>query len=370
MKKLSALIIGTLLFIPTASAQTTIPDYSATDDITSTLSDISGHTYEDAIQYLLANDIIHGYPDETFKPDQTINRAEFVKMIVNSKFDLEDYTKVENCFPDVRTDWYAEFVCFAKNRNIIEGYPDGYFKPEQQINFVEAAKIVVLTLGLENSNDTNIWYFGYVQALEDNNYIPSSIYALDKFITRGELSEILYRILEEISDKSSVSLLPDIHTGPSDWDTFTKNGFEFDHPGWVGYVRHGWDYLADELKNIEGLDTGNYMAVDHYLVTYNVGVAESASNESALDTTKWFDHPIISSSYTNVNGLPTLRREYRAYPGDVMNGRTVGFDEVIIIYTYRNGTQVKVMQYFNAHPPTQAAFIAVFESIAATVRAV
>jgi hypothetical protein len=332
------------------------------------LTDINNHKYETAITYLFENKIISGYSDGTFKPDNTINRAEFLKMILNSAYTEKEIGSYNYCFTDVKNEWFSPFVCFAFRQKIVEGYGDGNFKPGNEISFVEASKILVNTQKIPQEPDPEIWYYGFVKALEENNYIPKSILSLDKKITRGEMSEMLYRILEENHDLPSQILLPDIYKGPSDWASFDKNGFIFSHPNWVGYIRHGWDYLSDELKNIEGLDTKNYEQVDHYLVYYTKAVSTTSSDESALKQSNWFGHPLKSESYTNINGLPALRREYRASPGEVVNGRTVNYDEIIIVYTYRKSDKVAVLEYFNAHPPTQSEFVAQFEEIAKTMR--
>ncbi len=326
------------------------------------LTDIKNHNYETAIKHLQDGEMIQGYADNTFKPDRPLNRAEFVKMIVNSHYNAEDIEEenLKNCFPDVTDQWFAKYVCFAKKHNIIGGYPDGFFKPERTINFSEAAKITVLTKELDYSENSKNWYQGYVDALQKNKYVPQSVKSAGSITTRGEFAELLWRILEEKKDLPTSNL---------SWETYSKDGFSFDHPNWVGYERHGWMYLSDELKNIEGLDTKNYIQVDHYLATYNLSASESLSDYEALDTQVWFGHPRTDVQSKTINGLPALRREYHASPGDVINGRTIGYDEIIIVYTYRNGRDIKVMQYFNAHPPTQDEFVADFEEIAQTVRA-
>jgi hypothetical protein len=367
MKKI--LLIAVLIlttFSQTVFAQGIIIDKTPTPELIS-LSDINGHPYENAIDYLLQKGIISGYPDGTFKPNQTVNRAEFTKMIVNAAMTIDTSVSLSMCFPDVKDQWFARYVCFARIKQIISGYPDGFFRPEQTINFVEASKILVLTNKLAYQNG-DTWYYGYVKSLEDSKYIPVSITKLDQQVTRAELAEMLWRILQKKSDQTFSKVLPVINKGPAGWTAFSKDGFVFNHPSWVGYMRNGWDYLSDQLKNIEGLDTKNYEIVDHYLASYKVTVSASASDDAALNTKVWFGHPLVNSKYLTINGLPAMRREYRAYPGDVLNGRTIGYDEVIIVYTYRKGTSVKVMQYFNAHPPTAAEMIAIFEQIAATVR--
>ena len=47
-----------------------------------TLSDISEHPNETAIQYLYDNGVIQGYPDGTFRPEDTVKRGELIKILV------------------------------------------------------------------------------------------------------------------------------------------------------------------------------------------------------------------------------------------------------------------------------------------------
>ena len=99
-------------------------------------------------------------------------------------------------------EWYFDYVCVAKHENIIGGYPDGSFKPAQEINFVEAAKIIGLAMGLR-SETTDPWYKGYVDVLAAKNAIPVSITMFDQKITRGEMSEMIYRLRSEVTNLSS-----------------------------------------------------------------------------------------------------------------------------------------------------------------------
>ena len=84
------------------------------------------------------------------------------------------------------------------------------------------------------------------------------------------------------------------------------------------------------------------MAVDSYLSVYTVGGSD-------LNTTVWFDHPLVSSQELTINGVTALKRHYRAPRGTVVNGRTTGENENITVYTYRIDGKVAVLQYFNAY---------------------
>lgn len=313
-------------------------------DSVSEFTDVYSHAYKTAIEYLKDNSIISGYSDGTYKPDYAINRAEFMKIIMEAKFS-SDIGNAGNCFHDVSSAWYAPYICAAKNKGIVGGYSDGYFRPAQSINFAEAAKILSEIYGLEITPG-NQWYEGYVKALQSDNYIPVTINRLDKPISRAEMAELIWRIKEQKKDQSSIDLIHEpISVNSSDyasWATYNGDGFSFSHPNWYKGVKWGWDLLTDELDFYQNLNTSNYMDVDSYLSVYTVGGSD-------LNTSIWFGHPLVSSSELTINGVPALKRHYRAPRGTVVNGRTTGENENITIYTYRLNGKVAVLQYFNAY---------------------
>lgn len=213
MQKLTRLLIASSLFIGTAGtgfAADAAFSQKAFTDVKST--DVSF----EAIEYLRSNNVIKGYLDGTFQPDRRLSRAEFVKFITNPF--ILDTTRINDCvpaettedsttvfFPDVAKDaWYATEVCFAKTKRIIDGYPDGMFRPNHTINFVEGAKILsnVFTLEVENEAPGAYWYRPYTQRLSDLHAIPTSITRLDKPLTRREMAEIIFRLK---TDKTNAS---------------------------------------------------------------------------------------------------------------------------------------------------------------------
>lgn len=165
---------------------------------------IEGDTYFEALQYLKDEGIVSGYPDGTFRPFQTINRAEFTKIIVGatgynpaqnpSGYDI--FALIGVPFSDVEDgSWYVPYLREAKDNAMIDGYPDGSFKPAQEINFVEAAKIVVNGMGYQTvEQEGTDWYKKFVDVLTVKKAIPQSINSFDQKITRGEMSEMIYRL--------------------------------------------------------------------------------------------------------------------------------------------------------------------------------
>lgn len=113
----------------------------------SALSDVrSGSQLETDIILLQEKNIISGYPDATFKPEKEINRAEALKMIFELVKEESGSSSVSG-FSDVpETAWFSKYVAKAKKKTIVEGYSDGTFRPEQPVNRAEFLKIAMLTL--------------------------------------------------------------------------------------------------------------------------------------------------------------------------------------------------------------------------------
>ncbi|PIR54593.1 hypothetical protein COU75_00130 [Candidatus Peregrinibacteria bacterium CG10_big_fil_rev_8_21_14_0_10_42_8] len=165
------------------------------------------HKNRKAIERLKELKILNGYDDGSIKPDNTINRAEFIKIMTSSPLLLDELVQKcsKNSFSDVPADaWFAPNVCIAKFLGMIEGYPDGTFRPEQEISFVEAAKIISTfystpddILPANHSIGEN-WYKPFVRFLENRRAIPISIRKLSAPITRGEMSEMIYRLEDNV----------------------------------------------------------------------------------------------------------------------------------------------------------------------------
>lgn len=194
MKKITPLIILFFLF--------TLMPPALTGLAAGPFSDVSESSLNfDAIDTLKTEGVIQGYDDGTYKPTQKINRAEFTKIVMGPI--ITDMTK-KNCFPDVKTEWFAPYVCEAKSLGVIEGYPDGNFKPGELINFSEAAKIIANAYDLDATvSGASPWYKQYVDALSTEKAIPLSVSFFDEDIDRGEMAEMIWRISEEVDTKAA-----------------------------------------------------------------------------------------------------------------------------------------------------------------------
>lgn len=191
IKSILAVLI-VLIFIPTAFAQITFTDIDAQE------------LYPDAIQFLYNNKIVKGYDDGTFRPQNTINRAEMVKIIAEAELKyngfssdfLENYSS-SNCFTDVPTyEWYTKYVCYGKEQGWVIGYENGkYFKPENNVTFVEALKITFEGFDLSYVETSPVWYRGLVETASLSNYIPFDVHDNDNF-KRNQMADLITRILK------------------------------------------------------------------------------------------------------------------------------------------------------------------------------
>ena len=114
------------------------------------LTDIKDHWAESTIRDFINKDYINGYSDGTFKPNNDITRAEFVK-IVNKVFGFTQKGTVT--FNDVKSsDWFYDEIAIAQKAGYINGKSETTFAPQDKITRQEVA--VILT-NIKNNKDTN-----------------------------------------------------------------------------------------------------------------------------------------------------------------------------------------------------------------------
>ena len=110
------------------------------------LIDYSDHWAADMIDIAVNNGWVNGYPDNTFRPDNTLTRADFVTLLARLSGEVLNPTE-ENPFPDVPADqYYAESVKWAVDAGIINGFEDGTFRPSAAITREQMAHIMTLYL--------------------------------------------------------------------------------------------------------------------------------------------------------------------------------------------------------------------------------
>jgi basic membrane protein A len=142
MKKL---LVGTLVALLVLT-QFMLPVIPAA--LAATPTDIADSWAKNDIQKLVDKGYISGYPDGTFLPNNMVTRAEFLKIITGVLGYPEPAPAGASPYSDVAmTDWFFKYVISAGQNNLVGGYPDGTFQPNNPITRQEVAKILSVAQG-------------------------------------------------------------------------------------------------------------------------------------------------------------------------------------------------------------------------------
>lgn len=175
--------------------------------LAATYTDIAGHRDEAYILEYSQKGYISGYPDGTFRPDETITRAEAATLL--KKLELPEVNQKAVTFSDVHsTDWYYDAVHLAVKSNMVSGYEDNTFRPQNNITRFEAINILSKLVRSENYNDVQLPYGdkesipSWVNTSVRNLYAAGIIAEYDGNqiagntpVTRGEIVRMLDKIM-------------------------------------------------------------------------------------------------------------------------------------------------------------------------------
>lgn len=155
---------------------------------TASFSDIAGHWAQNKIEDLVALGVLSGYPDGTFKPDNTITRAEFATALVKA-FKLAPQ-KGKN-FADTAQHWARDYIATAASNGIVNGYDNETFGPDDLITreqmavmIVKAKKLTMVSEGasFEDGGKISAWAGsavataaeqGIINGYPDNTFNPA-----------------------------------------------------------------------------------------------------------------------------------------------------------------------------------------------------
>ena len=161
---------------------------------------------------------IIGYPDGTVQPNGQITRAEattiFFRLLTDES--REQFWSTSNVYPDVKAgQWYNNAISTMTKAGIVDGYPDGTFRPDAPITRAEMAKIISLFAKLDKSESrfsdiAGHWAEAYIRLAAGNGWIagyPDGSFKPQQNITRAETMTMINRVLERVPSVES-HLLP------------------------------------------------------------------------------------------------------------------------------------------------------------------
>ena len=175
-----------------------------------------------AVGLLTERGVINGYPDGTFRPENKVTRAEFAKMILLT-FNLSPVSTSVTTFPDAPiSHWAHSYIEAAVAYGLVQGYPDGTFRPEGSVTLAEAITLIVRATrwqleappsiftreaGIVRPVQPTDWYYLYAGSafkngllkLEDPYLVEkvasSSVMAFNDPASRAQIAVLLSRVL-------------------------------------------------------------------------------------------------------------------------------------------------------------------------------
>ncbi|NQF13312.1 S-layer homology domain-containing protein [Brevibacillus sp. HB1.3] len=178
--------------LASALALTVAPMAFAAEEAATTTAPKMDADMEKTVKRLEALGLVAGYGNGEYGVDKTITRAEFATLVVRAR-GLEQGAKLaqfSNTYTDVKsTDWFAGFVNVASGEEIVKGFPDKSFKPQNQVTYAEAVTMIVRALGYEPSVK-GVWPNSMISKASELN-IARSITTPNNAATRGDIFKML-----------------------------------------------------------------------------------------------------------------------------------------------------------------------------------
>ena len=172
----------------------------------------SGYWADSAIETVSGAQIATGYPDGTFRPDATVTRAQFVKML-DLVLNLQAGGSSATSFTDVPAGaWYAPYVAAAVQAGVIQGTSATTFSPDAPVTREEMAVILTRALKLTGTHALTFtdasriaaWAksgveaavsAGYLKGFSNGGFAPLAV------ATRAQTATVLARVMSQLAPK-------------------------------------------------------------------------------------------------------------------------------------------------------------------------
>ncbi|MCD8049640.1 MAG: S-layer homology domain-containing protein [Clostridia bacterium] len=213
-------------------------------DVASTAS------YADAVNLLSNLGIITGYEDGTFRPDETITRAETATIMVRMLGMDDNIEQGDSTFTDVSaSDWFSGYVNKAWEAGIINGMGDGTFAPNDNVTYEQVVKMLVCALGYEPAATAAGDYpTGYLAIAANNKIglVKGVSGTVGQAASRATVAKLVYNALEiELMDQT-------------EWTTGINGG--------TWSVQEGKTILSEylEMEKVDGVVVSTYISDPDY----------------------------------------------------------------------------------------------------------
>ena len=218
--------------------------------------DVKKDSYlEEAIGVLSSYKVIQGYPDNSFKPDRIVTRAEMAK-VVTVAAGFHEYSKnMTSVYEDMHGHWAESYVELADVLGIVKGISPSTYGPDNLIKFEEAYTMILRLLGYTDESLIGNWPSNYHEkALELNLF--ENINANVEFASRRDISIMLFNALDmnivtvkenntlNITNKALISKL-----GKTETKEVSIRDLNIDNFDYTDYLFNKWDIYYDNNGN-------------------------------------------------------------------------------------------------------------------------
>jgi hypothetical protein len=208
LKKSLILIVTILLTLGSAtSAAVADVDYSQWNSQATYPKDVINTPYFSAVKFLIDKKILTGYTDGTFKPANTITRAEVavaLTKMMNRTGEVDANAK-KNVFTDLSGyDWAKGHINTMSSVGVVKGITATSFQPSKNISYAELITMLIRTKsGAASELDAyGTWPDNYIQYAQMYNLIGDVVIAdWNAPATRGDTAKLIYRMTPKPSSK-------------------------------------------------------------------------------------------------------------------------------------------------------------------------
>lgn len=138
--------------------------------------------------------IVQGYPDGTFKPEKQVTRAEMAK-IVTVAAGLSEYSKnMTSVYDDMHGHWAESYVELANVLNIVKGISPTAYGPDNIIKFEEAYTMIIRLLGYSDESLVGYWPSNYYAKAAELGLFKN-VNTNSEFASRKDVTLMLYNAL-------------------------------------------------------------------------------------------------------------------------------------------------------------------------------
>ena len=283
-------------------------------------SDYDKVSYAEAVDVLSAIGILDGYPDGTFRPTNTIKRSEMAKMIAvlsNAGDDVSDLYASACTFADAKNDWAASYIAYCAQTGIVSGRNATTFDPNGKVTGIETAKMLLCLIGFDAVAQ------GYVGVNWKTNILSD---AKNIGLLEGFAAD--YDIAKAITREEAAQMMLNALKAPMVVGTVSNNIVTVTNNVWIGAVYGDLHVGFDMTLTDAAKDYGCWVLYGNVVVS-PIPVYTNYRGLSVSDVSQdCYGNPVTEWVYENAKGVKVWSAQYAATP-DYSATVKVDFDTVL-----------------------------------------